>query len=207
MVRLLPKQESFFDLFDKQVQTVNQSAQCLQALMADFREAEDAAFKIKSIEHDADEIAHEIIKHLNRTFVTPIDRDDIHALVCALDDIVDYIDSAADRMVLYEIEQPTEAAIKLSRILAEATALTVTAVRCLRDMRQPSEIREACIAINRLENQGDRANREALAKLYQMHDKPIEALKWREIYDHIETAIDKCEDVADILESTVLKNA
>lgn len=140
------------------------------------------------------------------TFVTPLDREDIHTLASALDDIMDYIDTAADRMVLYEIDAPTEAVIKLSKILAEAAELTAGAVRRLRNMRDSGPIQEACVAINRLENQGDRINREALAQLYRMHDRPVEALKWREIYDHIETAIDKCEDVADTLEAIVLKN-
>ncbi|HUV03519.1 MAG TPA: DUF47 family protein [Armatimonadota bacterium] len=207
MIRILPRQESFFELFEKQVRTVNGGAQSLAALMGDFKNVEDAAFKIKATEHDADEIAHEIMKKLNMTFVTPLDREDIHALVSALDDILDYIEAAADRMVLYEIKEPTEPAIKLSKILAEATELIVKAVGNLRNLRQPEAIREACVAINRLENQGDQANRAALAKLFQMDDRPIEALKWREIYNNIETAIDKCEDVADTLEAIILKNA
>jgi len=207
MIRLVPKQDSFFDLFEKQVKTVNYAAKCLAELLSNYENVEDAAFKMKATEHDADEIVHNIIRKLNTTFVTPLDREDIHALTSALDDIIDFIEAATDRMVLYEIKEPTEEAVKLSNILAEATELTVQAVCGLRDMRRPENIRELCIAINRLENQGDKTNRAALAKLFQMHDKPIEALKWREIYDHIETAIDKCEDVADILEATVLKNA
>jgi predicted phosphate transport protein (TIGR00153 family) len=207
MIRLVPRQETFFELFEKQAETVNAGAQLLYAILSNFTDVENKAFKIKGIEHDGDEIVHEIIKRLNRTFVTPLDREDIHALTSALDDILDFTEAAADRMVLYEIEMPTEEAITLSRILAEATEVTVRAVGALRDMRRPEVIREACIEINRLENQGDRANRAALAKLFQMHDQPIEALKWREVYNNIETAIDKCEDVADVLESTVLKNA
>lgn len=207
MIRLVPKQDSFFELFEKQIKTVNDAAKMLEKLYVKYEDAEDLAFKITAIEHDADEIVHEIMKKLNTTFVTPLDREDIHALASAMDDIIDYIEAASDRTVLYEVEEPTEAAIKLSKILAEATEKTVQAVCSLRDMKNPKVIRETCIAINRLENQGDQANRAALAKLFQMHDKPIEALKWREIYNHIETALDKCEDVADILESTVLKNA
>jgi len=208
MVRLIQKQDSFFDLFEQQVQTVNKGAKALADLLADFTDIEDKAFKIKATEHDADEIVHNIMRKLNTTFVTPLDREDIHALTSALDDILDFIEAAADRMVLYEIEEPTEAAIKLSQILAEATDLTQGAVTSLRDMKKNADkIREVCVAINRLENRGDQVNRAAMAKLFQMHDKPMEALKWREIYHNIETAIDKCEDVADILESTVLKNA
>lgn len=207
MVRLLPKQEGFFDLFEKQVGIINSGAHILADLMTDFQHVEDTAFKVKAIEHDGDEVAHEIMKKLNMTFVTPLDREDIHSLTCALDDILDYIEAATDRMVLYEINQPTESAIKLARILADATDLTVEAVGHLRSMKNSSAIREACVAINRLENQGDQANRAALAKLFQMDDRPIEALKWREVYNNIESAIDKCEDVADILEAIVLKSA
>jgi predicted phosphate transport protein (TIGR00153 family) len=207
MIRLVPKQESFFEMFEKQVKTVNRGAQQLAELLSNFENVEDVAFKIKATEHDGDELVHDMMRKLNTTFVTPLDREDIHSLTSALDDILDHIEAACDRMVLYEIKEPTDSAIKLSKILAQATELTVKAVCGLRDMREPGVVREACVEINRLENQGDQANRSALAKLFQMHDKPIEALKWREIYNNIETAIDKCEDAADILESTVLKNA
>ena len=207
-MRLVPKQDSFFDLFEKQVETVNNGAQALQDMLTDFTDIEDKAFRIRATEHDADEIVHSMMRKLNTTFVTPFDREDIHALTSALDDILDFIEAAADRMVLYEIDEPTEAAIKLSQILAEATGITQGAVVALREMKKNSDkIREACVAINRLENRGDQVNRAAMAKLFQMHDKPMEALKWREIYHNMETAIDKCEDVADILESAVLKNA
>jgi uncharacterized protein len=207
-MRLVPKQEGFFDLFEKQAQTVNTGAQALTEMLTNYTDIEEKAFKIKAIEHDADEIAHEIMRMLNRTFVTPLDREDIHALASAMDDILDYIEAASDRMVLYEIKQPTEAAIKLATILAEAADLTMKAMTCLRDIKKQNEpIRAHCVAINRLENLGDQANRNALAKLFQMDDQPMEALKWREIYNNIETAIDKCEDVADIIESVTLKNA
>lgn len=208
MVRLLPKQATFFDLLDKHVTMVDDAAHTLAALMVDYREVEDAAFKMKAVEHDADEIAHEIMKKLNTTFVTPLDREDIHELTCALDDIMDFIEAAVDRMALYEVASPTESAVKLCNILAEATTLTVKAVTGLRDLKRTAdEVREACVGINRLENEGDQANRIALSKLFQMHDQPIEALKWREIYDQIETAIDECEDVADIIEAVMLKSA
>lgn len=207
MIRLLPKQDTFFDLFEKQVQTANKGAHILSDLLEHYVSVEDVAFKLKGIEHDADEIAHEIIRKLNTTFVTPIDREDIHALTSAMDDIMDYTEAAADRMALYEVLEPTEESAKLAKVLAEATDLLVTAVSGLRDKGRSKEVREACIAVNRLENHGDQINRGALAKLYQMHDQPIEALKWREIYNQIETAIDKCEDVAEIIESTVMKNA
>lgn len=207
-MRLVPRQDSFFDFFDKQVETVHKGAKALQDMLTDFTDVEDKAFRIKAAEHDGDEIVHNMMRKLNTTFVTPLDREDIHALTSALDDILDFIEAAADRMVLYEIDEPTEAAIKLAQVLAEATAITQDAVIALRDMKRNSaKIREACVAINRLENRGDQVNRAAMAKLFQMHDKPMEALKWREIYHNMETAIDKCEDVADILESTVLKNA
>jgi uncharacterized protein len=207
-MRLVPRQDSFFELFEKQAEIVKEGAHALADLMTDFADAEDKAFKIKGIEHDGDEVAHEIIRKLNTTFVTPIDREDIHALVSAMDDILDFIEAAADRMVLYDIREPTESAVKLTKILVESTDLTAEAVTCLREMKkQLADIRERCIAVNRLENQGDQVNRAAMAKLFQMHDAPMDALKWREIYHNIETAIDKCEDVADIIESITLKNA
>jgi predicted phosphate transport protein (TIGR00153 family) len=207
MIKLLPRQEAFFDLFEQQAETVNKGAHCLAELLSNFKNIEDVAFKLKATEHDGDEIAHEIIRKLNTTFVTPLDREDIHSLASALDDILDYIETASDRMALYEVKEPTEASIKLSAILAKSTELTLQAVRGLRDMKNAKAIRDVCVEINRLENQGDQVNRAALAELFKMTDKPVEALKWREIYGHIETAIDKCEDVAEIIESTLLKNA
>jgi len=207
-MRLLPKQGTFFDMFEKQVDMVNDAAHRLADLVTDYKNVDDAAFKLRAMEHDADEVAHTIMNRLNMTFVTPLDREDIHELTCALDDIMDFIESAVDRMALYEVAGPTEEAIKLCGILALATEQTVKAVYGLRDLsKKPGEVREACVAINRLENEGDQANRKALSKLFQMHDNPIEALKWREIYDHIETAIDECEDVADIIESVMLKSS
>ncbi len=207
MIRILPKQGTFFDMFEKQVDMVDDAAHRLAALVADYKDVDDAAFRIRAMEHDADEVAHGIMNKLNMTFVTPLDREDIHALTCALDDIMDFIEAAVDRMALYEVAKPTEEAIKLCNILVQATEQTVKAVYGLRDLKKPEPVREACVAINRLENEGDQANRMALSKLFQMHDEPIEALKWREIYDQIETAIDECEDVADIIESVLLKSA
>lgn len=207
MFRLVPKQDTFFDLFETQVKLVNQGAHSLAELMSNYENPDGAAFKIKAMEHDADEVAHQVMHKLNTTFVTPLDREDIHALASALDDILDCVEAAADRAVLYEIKYPTAAAIKLANILTEATDLTVKAVEGLREMGKESGIREACVAINRLENEGDQVNRLALSKLFTMHDQPMEALKWREIYGHIENAIDRCEDVADIIESIALKNA
>ena len=206
-MRLVPKQEGFFDLFDRQAQMVNQGAHALRDMLDNFTDVEEKAYKMKSLEHDADEVAHEILRMLNRTFVTPLDREDIHALVSSLDDILDFIEGAADRMVLYEVDQPTESAVKLSKVLAEATELVLKVVSMLRDKKQGPAIHEACVEINKLENQGDKINRAAMAKLFQMHDKPIEALKWREVYYNIETAIDKCEDVADAVGAIVLKNS
>ncbi len=207
MIRILPKQGTFFDMFEKQVDMVNDAAHRLAGLVTDYKDVEDAAFRLRAMEHDADEIAHTIMNKLNMTFVTPLDREDIHALTCALDDIMDFVEAAVDRMALYEVARPTEEAIKLCGILAQATEQTVKAVYGLRDLKKPEAVREACVAINRLENEGDQANRMALSRLFQMHDQPIEALKWREIYDQIETAIDECEDVADIIESVLLKSA
>ncbi|MHB0913060.1 MAG: DUF47 domain-containing protein [Armatimonadota bacterium] len=206
MVRLVPRQECFFDMFEKQAKMVRHAAHALVDLLTNFEKLEDVAFQLKAAEHDADELAHQIMHKLNTTFVTPLDREDIHALASAMDDIMDEIEVAADRLVIYEIEAPTEASVKLAQILADAAEQTVTAVCGLRDMKQAAVVREACIAVNRLENQGDQINRMALAKLFQMSDRPMEALKWREIQGHIEEAIDKCEDVADIIESTLLKN-
>ena len=205
-LRLIPREERFFDLFEAASENVVAGAKLLARMVRDYDQAPEIAGKILEVEHEGDITAHEIMDRLNRTFITPIDHEDIRSLASRLDDVVDYIEATADRMLLYETGKPAQEMTDLVDVLVETTVEMDKAVRKLRDLKQGRRILDHCIEINRLENEGDRISRAALAKLFRSAD-PISAIKWREIYEHVETAIDKCEDVANIIESVVVKNA
>jgi len=207
-LRLIPREEKFFEMFVEQAETIVEAAHLLVSLLRDYSDLDHKVMMMNKIEHKADEIAHRIVERLNLTFITPIDQEDIHALASALDDVVDYIDATVERMVLYKIKQPREDAEHLATILHRATEETRAAVGELaRFKRSTSAIKQSWIEIHRLENAGDTASRTAIANLFETESNAIEILKWKEVYEHMETAIDKCEDVANILEQIVLKHA
>jgi len=174
-------------------------------LVGDTSRAETLRREIEEVEHEGDIITHDIADRLNRTFVTPFDHEDIHELAGRLDDILDNIEATADRMFLYEAGTPTKEMVDLVKVLAEATQVLQKAVTGLSNMKNARRILDYCIEIHRLENVGDEDSRIALAKLFKGGDA-IHALKWKEIYDHVEDALDKCEDVASIVEGIVVKH-
>jgi len=204
-LRFVPRDEHFFDLFEESAGKAARGAELLAALVADYSRSGDLRDEIEQIEHEGDTTTHEIADRLNRTFVTPFDHEDIHALAGRLDDIMDNIEATADRMHLYEAGEPSEEMVKLVAVLGEATKVLEQAIRGLREMKNARRILDYCIEIHRLENVGDEESRHALAKLFKGSDA-LYALKWKEIYDHVETAIDKCEDVATIVEGIVVKH-
>ncbi|MBI2842716.1 MAG: DUF47 domain-containing protein [Armatimonadetes bacterium] len=207
-LRLIPRQEKFFGMFCEQAETIVEAADLLLDLIRDFTDVERKVLNMNKIEHKADEIAHRIAEKLNLTFITPLDQEDIHALACAIDDIVDYVDATVERMVLYRIGKPTEDLMTLATIFHRATEETRSAVEQLAFFKKRGNTLKQCwIEINRLENAGDTASRAAIAKLFETETNAVEVIKWKEIYEHIETAIDKCEDVANIIEQIVLKHA
>lgn len=204
-MRLLPREERFFELFEDAAQKVVRGAKLLVELVKDYGRAEELRREIEDVEHDGDITTHEIADRLNQTFVTPFDHEDIRALSGRLDDILDYILATADRMYLYEAGEPSAEMANLTSVLAETTRVVERAVGGLRDVKKSRRILDYCIEIHRLENVGDEQSRLALAALFRGSDA-LHALKWKEIYDHVETAIDKCEDVAVIVESIVVKH-
>ncbi len=207
-LRFMPKEEKFFEMFVEQADAAVEAAEMLADLVKDFTDLNAKVMKMNKIEHKADEIAHRIAEKLNSTFITPLDQEDIHALASALDDIVDYIDATFERMMLYKIKEPTEDFAVLATILLRAVEETRLGVSELdKFKKKPSAMKQCWIEINRIENQGDSASRAALAKLFETETDAVEIIKWKEIYEHIETAIDKCEDVANILEQIVLKHS
>jgi predicted phosphate transport protein (TIGR00153 family) len=204
-LRFIPREERFFDLFEEAARNAVKGAELLADLMANYSNTAELRQQIEEVEHEGDIITHEIADRLNRTFVTPFDHEDIHALAGRMDDILDNIEATADRMHLYEAGEPSADMADLVNVLAETTRVLEKAITGLRDMKNARRILDYCIEIHRLENVGDEQSRNALANLFKTADA-MRALKWKEIYDHVENAIDKCEDVAMILEGIVVKH-
>ena len=204
--KFLPQETDFFIMFEKAVLNVNKGAALLVEMIEDLNIADIKAKEIYEVEQEGDMLTHELMRKLNKTFLTPIDREDIHALANKVDDVIDLVWAVADRTVLFKLDSAPPEAVDLSKTLLETTEYITKAVGCLKDKKY-SYIQEYCIEINRLENRGDRIFREALVKLFDNIKDPILVIKWKEVYEHLEEAHDTCEDVADILESIVLKHA
>jgi uncharacterized protein len=205
MFRLLPREDKYFDMFNRMASQMTECALLLQKLFSDFDNRVAYADKIKDVEHNCDLLTHEIVKKLNQTFITPIDREDIHALASGLDDIVDAIEYTAKRVILYRVEGPTEHARRMIDVLVRIVASLETAVRSLEN--DSDQVLKECITIHGLENEGDTYHHEAIDELFAQETNPIKLLKMKELYAKMERTIDKCEDVSNILESIVLKNA
>ncbi len=207
MFSLIPKEMIFFDLFEEAAKNAHQGAVALVDLLEDFRNVPEKVKRIKDIEHAGDKITHTTIEKLNQTFITPLDREDIHELICRQDDIIDLIDSAVARMHLYKIDKPTEDAKALARVLVKATQIIIELLPKMRNLKLSSSLLQDCIAIHTQENEGDRIQQHALASLFENGQDPIYIIKWKDIYEELEAATDRCEDVANVIEGIVLKNA
>jgi predicted phosphate transport protein (TIGR00153 family) len=205
MFGLIPKDEKFFVMFKEMTTTIIEGAQLLKDMMDNFENPQLSQKLIKDVEHKADQLTHDIIKKLNKSFVTPLDREDIYALSAALDDILDLIDASAQRIVMYNVEKPTPEAKELAFLILKSCQSIDKAVALLGGKLEP--IAEYCTEVNALENEADRVCREAISRLFDEEKDPIQLIKWKEIYETLERATDKCEDAANILESVVVKNA
>lgn len=202
--RLLPRDESFFDLFAVQAENIQAGARALVEMLAHYTGVPEQAQNIKAIEHQGDEITHHIFLKLNQTFVTPFDREDIHELCSKLDDVLDLTDAAASRFVLYRVDKIRDGVGDLAKVLLQTTAEVAAAIHAL---RAPNHVLRHCIEINRLENESDRLCRTLIAQLFDEEKDPVQIIKWKEIFEVIETAVDKCEDVANVIETVTLKSA
>jgi predicted phosphate transport protein (TIGR00153 family) len=207
MFGLLPKEDAFFELFERASANVHLCAGALVELVERWDDVENRVRKIKDLEHNGDQITHDTIEKLNTSFITPIDRQDIHELICRLDDIADMVDTTAHRMIVYRVKAPTEDCKKLASCLRHATGVIVEAIPLLRNMKDAPLIRQKCIAIHTRENEADQLLAHALGSLFDKEPDAREILKWKDIYQEIESATDRCEDVANVLDSIVLKNA
>lgn len=203
----VPRGERFFDLFEESARNVVQAAQVLKQLVDTWEHVEASVAELTEIEHRGDTITHQIIALLNRAFITPFDREDISLLARSLDDVVDFIDSASDSMLLYKVSPPGVRAKELADIIVQGAVEVERAVPMLRSHKELNNILPRCVEINRLENMADRVYRAAMAELFDDTSDLALLIKWREIYEHMETATDRCEDVADVLEGVALKHA
>jgi len=203
-LRLVPQEEKYFDFFNEMAGHIHASAELLAEMFARFDQAEEYVRRIKNLEHQCDDLTHTIVMKLNQTFITPIDREDIYALAGKLDDVIDLIDSAASHTIMYKVLEVTETARKQADVIVRATAEIVHAVA---KIKTNSGLQQHFIEIHRLENEGDVLYREALAQLFDDHEDPLEVIKWKDLYETLERSIDKCEDVANVLEAIMLKNA
>lgn len=201
-LRLIPREESFFDLFEELARTVQQGADALLDLLKNYSDLDRKAGRVVDIEHEGDELTHEVMRRLNTSFITPFDREDIHRLASNLDDVLDHIEASAEYLQLHKIEQPLPQMISLAETLAQAARHTAEAMPGLRKMKN---LESYWIEINRLENEGDRSYRRTIAELFSGDYKAMDVLKWKDIIEEIETAIDRLEDVANTIEGIVLK--
>jgi predicted phosphate transport protein (TIGR00153 family) len=194
----------FFDLFERAGANIVRAAELLDEMLGSYPESADLAGEIRAAEHEGDHITHDVIRRLNQTFVTPIDREDILHLTSALDDIVDYIEEVADYLGLYKIEAPMSQAQRLAGVLREATRQIAAALPLIRGFK---DISDQMVEIHRLENEGDRIVREAIASLFETGIDPMVVIRWKDIFERLENAIDSTERAAFILEGIVIKNA
>jgi len=201
----IPQDSKFFVLFEESAHNAVEVAKKLKDLLYNWTNVEDKIAVIADLEHKGDNVTHQIAAELHRTFVTPFDREDIAMLSHTLDDVTDFIHSAADAMLLYRIDEPTQRAKELSDVIVEITAEVEKTVMILSKKLDQREMLKHCVEINRLENVADRIYRSALAELFANSIDGVYIMKWREIYEHMETSTDRCEDVANVLEGLAIK--
>jgi uncharacterized protein Yka (UPF0111/DUF47 family) len=202
--RFIPKEEKFFEDFVEMAEQIDRGAGLLEAMLAPEQPLWDKADEIKEVEHSCDFLTHSVIQRLHKTFVTPLDREDIHTLARSLDDVIDAIDDCAAAIRLYQISKTRPDARDLGKIIRASTVQVVSAMKAL---GKKQGISEAAVEINRLENEADRAHQIAIRRLFDEEKDPIQIIKWKEILAFLEAATDRCEDVANVLEGVVVKHA
>jgi predicted phosphate transport protein (TIGR00153 family) len=206
-MRLFPKEENFFDYFEELANKIEEGGRLFLEMTENHDYSEAKVAKLKEIEHEADVITHRTYEKMHKTFLTPIDREDIYALVNKMDSIIDVIEATAVRIYLYKVKKPDDEIIKQAKILNDAITIVKSIVHAMRNMKNSKMILEGCVEINTLENAGDVVLRTIITDLFIKEKDAIELLKWKEIFERLEEAIDVCEDVSNIVEGIVLKNA
>lgn len=206
-MRLLPRDESFFDDFEKHAQKTVEGCRTFVDMAQGKLPTAEACPRIKAIESECDAITHHVVERLHKVFITPIDRNDIFRLISKMDDVMDFVEAASQRVALYEVNGNNKELWDLARVLQSGSERISEAVTGMRNLKHPNLILEKCVEINRLENEADVQLRAAIAKLFKEQKDPIQVVKWKEIFELLETATDRCEDVANIIEGVVLENS
>jgi len=204
MIRFLPRETKFFDLFAELSTAMNEGARLLRGILEDPRDVEARVEEMQAIEHRGDKAIHAIMTKLNQSFITPFDREDIYHLASSLDDVLDFMNTAATRLVMYKIDQPTAAAAELAGILVLQSEELARGVSLL---EKNGKVMQHCDEVNRLEDEADHVSRKAIGALFEHEKDPIQLIKMKELYEVLETATDKAEDAANVLEAIVLKSA
>ncbi|HTO54208.1 MAG TPA: DUF47 family protein [Myxococcota bacterium] len=205
--RFLPKKSEFFALFSRHAQLCVDGARLLAELLIAPADAKDRYDRIHTLEHEADRVCQETMETLHSTFITPIERSDIHELSSRLDDIMDHVEATAQRVWLYEIEKPTAEVLEMGQNLVQATEALKAAVDGLGGRLDPGHLRALCTAVKAVEKENDRVLRRATARLFKEESDARALIKWKEIYEDVERAVDRCEDVANVIEGVVLENS
>ena len=205
-MRLIPKEEKFFDLFEELAAKIEEGAKFFLEMAEKYDYSEQNIARLKDIEHEADIITHTTYAKMHKTFLTPLDREDIYDLVNKMDSVIDMIEASAMRMNLYKVKSPSAAVIEMAKILDKAVNKIKIIVHAMRDMKNARMILDACVEINTLENDGDMVLRTTMVQLFECEKDVFELIKWKEIFERLEEAIDVCEDVSNIAEGIVLKH-
>ena len=203
----MPREQKFFDLFEEAAKNISKAAKVLKEMLDTWQFIDSHVAEITEMEHTGDTITHQVMSLLHRTFVTPFDREDIALLAHTMDDIIDFIHASADSMFIYKITSPTQRAKELADVIVQGAAEMEKAVAGLRKRSEFKNMLERCVEMNRLENVADRIYRAAIGELFDNTSDIAQVIKWREIYEHMESATDRCEDVANVLEGVALKHA
>ncbi|MHB8872798.1 MAG: DUF47 domain-containing protein [Myxococcaceae bacterium] len=204
---LMPRSDEFFDDFDAQCTASVEGARLLHGLLTDFTDVPAKVLAIKAAEHRGDEVTHAAFNRLHKQFITPFDRAEIHRMLSRIDDVLDSADAAAERIAFYEIPAPTPDSVELARLLVLSTEKVQEVVRALRTIKQPEQILAGCKEIKKLEHQCDDVLRASLGRLFKSGSEPLMVMKWKEIYDLIESATDRCLQVANVIEGVVLEHS
>ena len=205
--KLLPRENSFFELLEQQAAVINRGLALFELLIKEYSRRQELTVQIKAMEHESDDVAHQIFNLLNNTFVTPFDREDIQKLTHRMDDVMDLVEKSSARMQLYDLPVPPVNTDRMLGIIRKAFEKISSAIGMLRDPKERKTILQLCVEVNSLENDGDTLLRESLARLFKEADDPFYLIKAKEIYESLEDATDRCEDLANVLETILIKDA
>jgi len=205
-INFMPREVKFFDFLNLQSENIVKAADCFRQAVKKGSFDEETVKKIKNFEHEGDTLSHEIVDMLNRTFITPIDREDIYALANTLDDILDMINSMANRIKLYKLDTNDEHLALFADTIDQSTQALANAVKHMHDTKRARRVLDYCIEVNRLENMGDQIREKAISRLFETEKDPIMVIKWKEIYEVAEGTLDTCEHVAKVIEAILVKH-